>query len=340
MHYRFSSSRFFSIFINLAFLLSLAFVGSSEVQAQTRETLHSQNPNHEKDQVHVMPEKTVDNRPWSEIYASPKVLSSFGGVFDQTFWSVSIEGIICFLIIFAVLAWCILFRSYKSNRRAAFFDGTSKVAVWGSIGFGLLVFVVLDIPLILSSYKHTHHVMWNYPTGPDVVRVMVMPQQWVWNFKYPGNDGQFNTDDDIDTINELRVPVGKKVMLQIKSKDVIHGFMLPNLRYQIDAMPGHVTKFWFDTTYTGDFELACYHLCGTSHYKMKGFVKVLEESDFASWVRENSEWAKAKFDPEDKQVQWGWNWGADDKLQSQNPAPQMQLQPAQKQALHSTSPKN
>ena len=157
--------------------------------AQTEETLHAQNPNHEIDQVHVFGSDKVDNRPFSEKYAHPESISTFGHKFDENFWHVTDEGLICFAIIFAVLAWFSIFNRYKASKRAKYFDGTSKAAVLGSISFGLLVFAVLDVPLIKSSYEETHNMMWDYPSGPDVVKIMVMPQQWAWNFKYPGNDG-------------------------------------------------------------------------------------------------------------------------------------------------------
>ena len=208
--------------LNLALLSAAPMAVTPSVHAQTRETLHAQNPNHENDQVHAFGSTEEDNRPFAEKYAAPKSISSFGHIFDETFWHVSHEGMVCFAIITLVLLIAIFFFRYKPGKRAAYFDGTSKAAVFTSIGFGLLVFVVLDFPLIRSSYDQTFNVMWNYPKGPDVVKIMVMPQQWAWNFKYSGNDGVFNTDDDINTLNEMRIPVNKKIMLQIKAKDVIH----------------------------------------------------------------------------------------------------------------------
>jgi cytochrome c oxidase subunit 2 len=322
--------------LNLALLSAAPIAVTPSVHAQTRESLHAQNPNQENDQVHAFGSAEQDKRPFAEKYAAPKSISSFGHIFDETFWHVSYEGIFCFVIITLVLLIAIFFFRHKPGKRAAYFDGTSRTAVFASIGFGFLVFLVLDFPLIRSSYDQTFNVMWNYPKGPDVIKIMVMPQQWAWNFKYPGNDGLFNTDDDIDTVNEMRIPVNKKVMLQIKAKDVIHGFMFPNVRYQVDAIPGHVTQFWFDTLETGDFELACYHICGTSHYKMKGFIKVLNEDDFNSWAKENSEWAKAKYDADDRQIRWGWNWGMEETVTQNQVTPQIQLKAASKTAsVHS-----
>jgi cytochrome c oxidase subunit 2 len=138
---------------------------------------------------------------------------------------------------------------------------------------------------------------------------MIMPQQWAWKFRYAGNDGIFNTADDVITTNEMKIPRALPILIQMKSKDVIHGLFIPNARIQMDAIPGQVSKMWFDAHRTGIYEIACYHMCGTAHYKMKAFLDVMEENDFNDWVKEKSNWAAAAYDAEDKAVHWGWDWG-------------------------------
>ena len=71
---------------------------------------------------------------------------------------------------------------------------------------------------------------------------MFMAQQWAWTFRYAGDDKVFNTDDDIITVNDLRLPIDRKVVLQFASKDVIHAFYVPNVRRKVDAMPGRVSR--------------------------------------------------------------------------------------------------
>jgi len=162
----------------------------------------------------------------------------------------------------------------------------------------------------VNSYLGVRDIVWKYPTGPDTIKVQVMPQQWVWNFRYPGPDGVFGTPDDVTTINELVLPRGKPVLFEIQAKDVIHGFMVPNARIQVDALPGIITRLWFDANKNGAYEIACYHHCGTAHYKMKAFLTVVEEPDYKKWTAEMSEWSQAKYDPDDKDTHWGWKWGS------------------------------
>ena len=79
--------------------------------------------------------------------------------------------------------------------------------------------------ITVQSNNDLVNTFFNFPKGKDVVRVQIMAQQWLWKFRYPGADNVFNTDDDIVTINDLRLPIDKKVVVQMTSKDVIHSFI-------------------------------------------------------------------------------------------------------------------
>jgi cytochrome c oxidase subunit 2 len=78
------------------------------------------------------------------------------------------------------------------------------------------------------------------------------------------------------------------VILDIMSKDVIHGFNVPALRLKQDAIPGQSVSIWFTATRPGVYEIACAQLCGLAHYKMRGVVTVESPEAFAAWVRDNT----------------------------------------------------
>lgn len=292
--------------------LSLFLIGGSLPalsRAQTVTSIHQIDPTG-KSQVHASGTDTP-GQSFVERYAPPEIISSYGGQVEWLFRYTSWAAFLYFL----VLAACLGIFSWKYRARdghkAFYTHGYNKNEKMLTLGVDVMFFLTLDIVLIFFTFSHAKSFIWNLPSSndPQVVKVMVMPQQWVWNFRYAGNDGIFNTPDDIVTVNELVVPKGRKIYTQIMSRDVIHGFFIPNVRLQMDAIPGVVTRFWFDSSRTGDFEIACVHLCGTSHYKMKAFLKVLENDDYEAWSKERSDWAVAKYDPEDKLLQWGWNWG-------------------------------
>ncbi len=144
----------------------------------------------------------------------------------------------------------------------------------------------------------------------DATVIEVTAQQFMWNVRYPGADGQFGrteprlvdeaanplgldrTDpaskDDIITINEITVPFGRAVRIRLHSKDVIHSFFLPNFRVKQDAVPGMTPEVVFFPTATGNYELACAELCGLAHYRMRGFFNVVSEKEYELWLRKQA----------------------------------------------------
>lgn len=298
------NSKFNRFFFTLSLLFALG--AAPCLKAQTKDQLHDSNPNFDKNKVHAEGITPAPKGVMETYYKTPEPLAEDGHHFDDVYKHVSWEA---FFFSFLILFLCVYFPlryKYKAGQKATYDTGENA---WKyTLGFAVLFFIVADGYLIYHSITDTKKYFMNPPTGPDVVRVQVMPQQWLWNFRYAGNDNEFGTPDDIVTVNEMWIPKGKEISLQIKSKDVIHGFMVYELRRQIDAIPGAVTRFWFKPTRTGDFEIACMHLCGTAHYKMKGFMKVVEQEEFEAWTKEMSEWSEARYDANDTATHWGWSW--------------------------------
>ena len=101
------------------------------------------------------------------------------------------------------------------------------------------------------------------------VRIEVNAHQWAWDVRYAGPTASSTPQDDIVTLNDIRVPVGAPVLFQLASTDVIHSFYLPELPRQADAVPGMINRMWFQAQETGDFDIGCAQHCGVNHYKMK-----------------------------------------------------------------------
>lgn len=144
----------------------------------------------------------------------------------------------------------------------------------------------------------------------DPIRVRVLGEQFAWNFHYPGADGQFGLIDpkavdaatnpmglvrdghgkDDVVSGEFHVPVGRPVVADITSKDVIHSFFVPVLRVKQDAVPGMRVPIWFRTkpNTMGTYEVACAQLCGNNHYSMKALMYVDTDERFKKWMEEKS----------------------------------------------------
>src|SRR5215831_1421382 len=101
--------------------------------------------------------------------------------------------------------------------------------------------------------------------------IQVVGQQFTWSFtypyeKYPDLSDAQNADAASNMIsNELHLPVGKAMRLDIQSKDVIHAFYIPEFRIKQDAIPSHVTTARFTPSVIGQYNVVCTELCGQGH---------------------------------------------------------------------------
>ena len=91
--------------------------------------------------------------------------------------------------------------------------------------------------------------------------------------------------DDIGILNVLTLPVGRPVVVQLTSRDVVHSFTLNEMRVKQDATPGLTVRTWFTPTLTGRWEIGCSQLCGLGHYRMRGEYSVLTEDGWARWLQ-------------------------------------------------------
>jgi len=121
---------------------------------------------------------------------------------------------------------------------------------------------------------------------PDAMVVKVTGRQWFWTFEYPPIDGISVASD------ELHLPVGKQVLLQMTSTDVIHSFWVPEFRVKQDLVPGRITELHITPTLEGNYKVRCAELCGTAHYSMEKPVVISSQGDYETWMVEQIEIAK------------------------------------------------
>lgn len=111
----------------------------------------------------------------------------------------------------------------------------------------------------------------------DVVTMRVVGHQWWWTFEYP--------NEKVVAANEIHVPVGRTVKVQLESEDVIHSFWVPRLNGKTDTIPGHTNFTSFLAIQPGVYHGICGEYCGSQHAHM-GFRIIAEPvADFSNWVR-------------------------------------------------------
>ncbi len=184
----------------------------------------------------------------------------------------------------------------------------SNVALYGVDGKKGLVKDSLDLEKMISEG-------WN--KSEDLSKI----EQSIKNYKanirrlnkmlvdYAANPAKYDAGKDDQVINgdTIYFPKGKQVILQFRSKDVIHSAYLPHFRVQMNTVPGMRTGFTFTPTrtdaemlaaataegkkFTG-YILLCNKICGASHFNMKLHVKVVEPAEYDKWIAQQGEFAK------------------------------------------------
>jgi len=232
----------------------------------------------------------------------PLDISTTGYLVDRLFWLATGLTGVAFAAVVGALGYFLVRYRARPGRTAFYTHGNSPRALLLTGGLALAVFLLIDVNLAYHDHV-AWAVVWGAPPSVnEALRVEIMPEQFAWNIRYAGPDGQFRTADDVTTINQLHIPVNRPVLVQLSSKDVIHSFFLPNLRIKMDAVPGMVTSLYFQAKRPGTYDIACAEHCGFGHYRMRGFLVVEESAQaFDAWLTEQT-----KEGPPD--LSWGWHW--------------------------------
>lgn len=239
----------------------------------------------------------------------PIDISNEGHLIDWLFDYTTAMNLFFFtLVCIGLFGFTIIYHK-KRHPKPYYTYGNKKPQIMIATLIGIAVFVGIDMNITRMSNNDYIGVFTNWPSeDEDIVRVEVLGQQWAWNFRYAGKDGLFNTDDDVVTLNDLRLPTGKKVVFQILSKDVIHSLYFPNARRKVDAIPGRLTRMWFQLNKTGEYDIACAEMCGTYHYRMQARLTVYSQEEYDNWLDDAQEKALQVNDPENPELFWGWQW--------------------------------
>src|SRR5215467_9717344 len=227
----------------------------------------------------------------------PAAISEHGPALDRQFLITIIVVGISFTAAQVGLGWMVWkYRDTgKSGDRGIYTHGSNRLEVLWTV-ITAVVFITLGI---MGQSVWAQLRLHDAPA--DAYAVEVVAQQFQWNFHYPGKDNVFghtdpkliddsalnyvgldpgdpNAKDDSVTAS-LVVPVNHPVELRLRSKDVIHSFWVPPLRFKQDLVPGMEIKVHFTANKVGKYELACAELCGQLHFKMKSYMLVVPESE-------------------------------------------------------------
>jgi cytochrome c oxidase subunit 2 len=194
---------------------------------------------------------------------------------------VGVWFILCEIIFF----YLILRYRAKPGVKGEYITGEEKSQKrWITIPHMLVL--VCDVFIIWGAVRVWVEVKQTLP--PPQAMVRVVGQQWAWTFVHPGPDGKLDTADDISTVNDLHVEVGKTYHYKLESRDVLHSFSVPVFRLKQDAIPGRVITGWFKAEETGQWDIQCAEICGIGHGLMGARVTVETPEEHQAWVDQHS----------------------------------------------------
>jgi cytochrome c oxidase subunit II len=195
-------------------------------------------------------------------------MSAVQGV-DLAFWYIlGISVVLLFGITAVMVYFVIRYRRSRHPVPADIRDNYTLEILW----------TIIPTLIAMSMF----YVGWTSYIGLRTVpegamEVEVIGQQYSWIFVY---------ENDKETENELVVPLGRAIKLNISSEDVLHSFYLPAFRVKVDAVRGMPTYAWFFADEVGEYDIQCTEYCGVDHWAMVAKLHIVPEEEFVSWLEE------------------------------------------------------
>ncbi len=210
----------------------------------------------------------------------PESVSTYGPDIDRLFYGIYyITTFVFFAVQLTLIAFLFMYRQ-QPGRRATYTHGNTTLEIAWTIAPSIILVILAFVSRSTWADIKGH-------VPPSDVRLQVTAKQFNWEVAYPGPDGKIGTDDDFTQDNDVHVPVNKTIVITLKSRDVIHSFFVPQLRYKQDAVPGHEIPIWFKAVKPGKYELPCAELCGFGHSGMRGWLYVHTPEEYAAWAQEH-----------------------------------------------------
>ena len=277
----------------------------------------------------------------------PEAASEHGSEIDSLMYiSMSLIFVVGFFTLWLLGLFAFKYRGKKGTRATFFADNDKLEFIWT-----IIPVIVLAGLIIYGLFTWTDIMNVNDEDDPMIVELYAY--QFDWRARYSGEDNTLgeanvrliegvnqlgvdtsdpNAQDDI-VVNELHLPVGRKIIFKMRSQDVLHSAYMPHFRAQMNCVPGMITQFSFTPSittedmrlndevvakvkninsirrenskalvakgdealepYEFDYLLLCNKICGASHYNMQMKIVVDTPEEYAAWIKQQPTLAEA-----------------------------------------------
>jgi cytochrome c oxidase subunit 2 len=206
-------------------------------------------------------------------------------------WQAIVAFCAATLVTWGLLLWFALRRRGTLAEHAPIDinQGQGLILIGGFlVPVGVLIFLFVDMMVVLASEPVAKPV----DPAPDIV---VTGQQWWWSATYRF---KHHPELTVSLPTEIHIPVGKAMMIEVRSADVMHSFWVPKLNGKIDLVPGLNNYEVLDALRPGTYLGECASYCGEQHANMKFRVIAQTPSDYEAWLEHQRAPAAAPASPE------------------------------------------
>ncbi len=190
---------------------------------------------------------------------------------DHLIWAFTVLTLALVVPIFVgITVFAIYFRDGRSVNRL-YSENRDRML---ELGWMIIPFALTLIFFVWGAQMFVVH---KHPPA-NATRIEAIGRQWMWKFQHPGGQAE---------INDLHVPIGQPILINMISQDVIHSLYIPALRIQMETLPGRYTQLWFKADRPGTYHILCSEFCGTDHSVMEGLLTVMTPADFSQWLSQN-----------------------------------------------------
>jgi cytochrome c oxidase subunit 2 len=190
---------------------------------------------------------------------------------------------LCALVFVAIVAAC-LFAVWRAPRAEAGtppdLDSLARPErrLHRRIGWAVGI-ATLGLLALLAADVFTSRALGRLPLE-GAVNIELIGHQWWWETRYLDADLQ----RQFTTANELRIPVGRPVIVTLRSEDVIHTLWIPNLHGKRDMIPGRTATLQFRADHPGTYRAQCAEFCGLQHALMALPVQAVPNDRYEAWA--------------------------------------------------------